>query len=231
MTAAPHMQVVELAASRCYDAPPMPGLYAWYYAPKWESLGPSALITVLSRLVDPPARVGVRASMRYGLTYTADSPMKVVYGQQDAPIDEVIAEAVSGDVGAALPALLQSMIPEYGRPIYIGIADNLFSRVYKQHYSDLVRFWDPDSSATYFLKRNPAAQVQEVMDALSEQHSFALEARVRGIRPADLRVYVTPFSEELAARLSDGGKKLSDEWLRPIEQLFQLLSDPICGRR
>jgi hypothetical protein len=94
----------------------------------------------------------------------------------------------------------------------------------------LTQLWDDSSAVSRFLAANEDVTVQTVMDRLDLSHSFALEARVRGISAKDLMVTVL-VTERMPKAIGpdDGGSDSSTR--RALERLLQLLSDPICGRR
>lgn len=73
---------------------------------------------------------------------------------------------------------------QFSRPVYIGIARNLYTRIYGQHFLSLTDYWDDHSRVSLYIRANSEASVQNVMDSLDIQHSFALEARVRVSPPA-----------------------------------------------
>ncbi len=118
----------------------------------------------------------------------------------------------------------------FSRPLYIGIAKSLNSRVYSQHYSDLVGYWDDSSEVHRFMSAEPNASVEQLAAALQLKRSFALEARARGIAAGDLIVYAYPTAEFVSA-ISEDGETDEEGMRRSLERVLHLLSDPICGRR
>lgn len=118
----------------------------------------------------------------------------------------------------------------FTRPLYIGISNNLNQRVFKDHYKELEAHFEESSPVSRFLLSYPDATVQEIMDSLNLKHSFALEARARGINILDLVVYV----HEMPETLMDGEDDVETNGgslRRSVECILQLLTDPICGRR
>lgn len=219
-------------ANRCYDVPDVPGIYAWYYCPDTSSFHASALAGVFAKLVEPPASVSVRARARYGVTYASESPMAVRYGTGDTTLEDVLREAIGSAGAPFLRHLPKWLVPEFARPVYIGITRHLRERVYHQHFEPLVEYWEDSSQVSRFLSREPNATVQRVMNALGLRHSFALDARVRGLGWSDLRVHTLFLPEgSVPAGGAMSSVTESDDLLRPVEQLLQILADPICGRR
>jgi len=80
------------------------------------------------------------------------------------------------------------------------------------------------------MAANDHVTVQAVMDSLDLPHSFALEARVRGISSKDLMVTVL-VTEHMPTAIGSDDTGSDSSTRRALERLLQLLSDPICGRR
>ena len=70
------------------------------------------------------------------------------------------------------------MVPHFAKPLYIGISDNLSTRV-RQHYDALTELWDLDGPISKYLDGHPNASVEEVLDQLGLEHSFAISARIK----------------------------------------------------
>ena len=209
------MKIYEFQGSGIIDTPELPGIYAWYYRPR--VLGDREAKT-LGRLITRPSSVKTEIAMRYGLMWEVDSNVNVLYGGQRTrqPADKVVSDAVV-DESTLITSFLQNlMVPYFATPLYIGIdTKNLRVRV-KSHYNSLTRFWDSDAPVSRYLAGHPDADVEEVLDYLSLDHSFAINARVKGIAPRDLLVCVCPVETPVE--------------LRRLEQILQILADPICGR-
>ena len=120
--------------------------------------------------------------------------------------------------------LLNFMVPHFTKPLYIGIhTTNLRERIL-QHRDLLTQLWDSESAVHQYLSVHPNATVEKVIKELNLnvpdrdlRHTFALNARVKGLTLRDLVVYAYPIQ--------------NPEQLSSLEQILQLLTDPICGRR
>ena len=195
------------------EAPEHPGIYAWYYRPQASG---NNVPDILGQLIKTPFRVKTEIAMRYRVIWTAESEVEVLHGAERQPADQVVANIVT-DGGELVKSLLQNaMVPYFATPLYIGISQNLSRRV-KEHYDSLTRFWETDAPVSNYLAQNPHAAVEEVLAQFDLSHSFPLNARVKGIAPRDLVVCVFPVEAQ--------------EKLRDLEQILQILADPICGRR
>ena len=213
------MKIDEFQGSNIIDTPELPGIYAWYYRP--HVFGDHEAKT-LGRLITSPSSVKTEIAMRYGLMWEVDSDVNVLHGgkQRRQPADKIVLEAVASG-GDLVESFFKSlMLPYFAKPLYIGRSENLYQRVYKEHYVLLTELWELDTPVSKYLAGHPDATVKEVLEQLNLPHSFAVEARVKGLRTGDLRVCVCQIE------ISD-----SQAELRKLEQILQLLADPICGRR
>ncbi len=203
------MEKLEFQGSNIVEVPKLPGIYAWYYRP----LGKPEIDT-LAKLLTMPFNIKTEIGMRYRVIWQADSNFNVLYGDEREPIDKVFYKffARSGD----LTKLLIQMVPQFAKPLYIGISDNLYSRV-KHHYDRLTELWNSNNSVNEYLKGHPDADVEEILNQLDLKHEFSISARVNGIAPRDLLV--------VCVSLIEPREKLED-----LERILQILADPICGR-
>lgn len=209
--------LLELQGSDIVDTPQLPGIYAWYYRPRVFG---DREAEILGRLITNPSRVKTEIALRYGLVWTTDSEVDVLYGVRRQPAVEAVSEAV-GVGGSLVKSFFKNLvIPYFAKPLYIGRSENLFQRVYEGHYVPLTEFWEPSNPVSKYLAAYPHATLKEVLEKLKLSHSFAVEARVKGLRAGDLKVCVCQME------LSN-----NPEELEKLEQILQLLADPICGRR
>ncbi|MEQ9549132.1 MAG: hypothetical protein RIM23_05895 [Coleofasciculus sp. G3-WIS-01] len=210
--------------------PSVPGLYAWYYRPLARDT--RAISKTIASFLEVPGEIKTEIQMRYGIRLVSKSPVNVVYGaERESPID-VLNEVIDYAEQFLVDFLNSDAAYSFTRPIYIGIAKDLYTRVYTQHYLSLDAMWDDNSSVSKYLNLFPHATVQSTMDKLNLYHSFALEARVRKIAPRDLMVHIFPtnsFPSDIGSDYDD--PKLETASRRALEKLLQLVSDPICGRR
>lgn len=170
--------------------------------------------------------------MRYGLKLISESQLKAEFGSQKQSAFEVINQATKQSESFFSDFSKSDFIQIFSRPIYIGIAKNLNTRVYGQHYSSLVEMYDITSPVNRYLSIHPDSSVQEVIDSLGLPHSFAIEARVRNIAPRDLVVNIFA-TDSLPTDIGDDSDdpQLDTPSRRALERLLQLVADPICGRR
>jgi hypothetical protein len=223
------MHPIELRGDNVVEAPQRPGLYAWYYRP----INPTKknLMETLGRLLTTRPMVKTTVSQRYGIRYISETPASVVLGSDGINISNSISDAFE-QASPYLMSLFQSnQFVYFYRPIYIGIAKNLRERIYSQHYTSLLDYWDEENSVSKFLKSNQSASVDDVMKQLDLPHTFALEARILGISPRDLLVCVFP-TDLLPENIGPDSENDNDsKSRRSLERLLQLISDPVCGRR
>jgi hypothetical protein len=149
---------------------------------------------------------------------------------------------VENSLGAAQDLILRFVgggaFPLFARPLYIGIAKRLYTRVFLQHYQQLSDYWEDSSVPSRFLRANANADVGTVMERTGLPHSFALEARICSIAIKDLLVCTyeledVPSAVEEELNESEDQTSLSGETpsIRPLEFLLQMLADPAFGRR
>lgn len=218
----------EFQGSQVANVPDLPGLYAWYYRP--ATINRTATTSTLARFFSPETNVKTIISQRYGMQLSAQATGQVLLGSDEQPISAALASAFEEAEPFMEWFFRSPQFVQFSRPVYIGIARNLYDRVYAQHYLALTQYWDDKHRLSRFISANPDASVQEVMENLDMPHSFALEARVRGITSTDLMVSVLPTHDMPAAIGSDSSPSESSA-RRSLERFLQLLSDPICGRR
>lgn len=220
----------QFKASQIARVPYYSGLYAWYYKPL--IIDEESIIKTLTSFIDTSTKVFTKVEMRYGLKLISESRLKAEFGSQKQSAFEVIDQVVKKSDNFFSDFFKSSFVQNFSRPIYIGIAKNLNTRVYSQHYSSLIEMYDITSPVNRYLSLHPDSTVQEVMDDLDLPHSFALEARVRNIAPRDLvvNVFITDsLPEDIGSDSED--PQFDTPSRRALERLLQLVADPICGRR
>jgi hypothetical protein len=218
----------EFQGSQVANIPDLPGLYAWYYRP--AAVNRQITVNTLARFLAPETAVKTITTQRYGMQLVSKAIGEVFLGSDEQSVSGALAAAFETAEPFMQWFFRSPQFVQFSRPVYIGIAKNLYSRVYAQHYISLTDFWDDESRVSRFVSANPGASVQDVMNSLDLQHSFALEARVHGISSADLMVSVLPTDDMPSAIGSDSSSSESST-RRSLERFLQLLSDPICGRR
>lgn len=223
------MGYIELRGNQVTKAPESPGLYAWYFRP--VSVDKSSLLLTLTQLLSVQPQVNTTVVQRYGMRYVSSGMARIALGADQQAVAQAIARAFD-EADPFLEWFFQAAeFVHFCRPIYIGIAKNLRDRVYVQHYTTLIEFWEPEGRVSKFLSANPDATVQTAMDTLELQHSFALEARTCGIVPRDLMVSVLATDEIPEAIGPDTDATNETSTRRALERLLHLLSDPVLGRR
>lgn len=210
--------------------PKVSGLYAWYYQPIIPDS--STLIQTLTSFLGTPGQISTQIDMRYGVRLIAQSSLQMFYGSQNQSISDIASEAIQCAENFILHFFKSEAVQFFTRPIYIGIAKDLYTRVYLQHYLSLDQMWNDNSRISKYLTLHSEAAVQTVMNELDLPHSFALEARVRKIAPRDLMVHIFPTDDLPSEIGSDNDDTQSDtNYRRALEKLLQIMADPICGRR
>jgi hypothetical protein len=218
----------EFQGGRIANVPELPGLYAWYYRP--IAVNGRTTPETLARFFSHETQVKTTVRQRYGMHLSAEANGEIKIGSERQPVSDAIAAAFVGAEPFMNWFFRSPQFVQFSRPVYIGIAKNLYDRVYSQHYVTLTQYWDDTHGVSRFLASRAGASVQNVMDALSVPHSFALEARVKGISSADLMVAVLP-TDQMPADIGPDDAPVESKSRRSLEYFLQLLSDPICGRR
>jgi hypothetical protein len=208
--------------------PEQPGLYAWYYKPLVAD--PTAIARVFSALVTGSAEMQAEVRMRYGVRLSARAGLAVKYGAIGQSPEEIFQGALDTAADFVQSFFQTDAAQLFARPIYIGIAKNLRTRVFEQHYSLLTDYWQDSSSVSQYLAKHGPKSIDEVSESLHLNHSFALEARVHEIPTRDLMVYVYPM--EIKAEIgSDTDDPSTAGARRALERVLQLTADPFLGRR
>ena len=214
------IRIKEFQGSDIVDTPECPGIYAWYYRPRVFGKGTKNATEIMGKLITNPIGVKTEIAMRYGLTWAVDSNVDVLYGAKREPADNVLSETVASG-GELIESFLQNlMVPYFAKPLYIGIDTKSLHRRIKEHCDLLDSLWNPNSGVSKYLTGHRNATVEEVLAELDLTHSFAVEARIMEITLRDLVVCVYQIEE-----LDNPAE------LQKLEDILQLLADPICGRR
>jgi len=213
---------------RIAQVPPGPGIYAWYYKPRradWPSISAQ-----LPRLLDSHVQIETSASLRYGMQLRSTAAARLYYQSERREFGDTIEDLSAPEREMVVRFLTDDTFLTFSRPLYIGIAKSLNQRVYDQHYSSLVKYWDDASEVHRYMLAEPDATVEQLTAALQLRRSFALEARARGMAPGDLIVYAYPTAEFVGA-IKEDGEADEEGMRRSLERVLHLLADPICGRR
>lgn len=220
----------EFQGHKITNIPNTSGVYSWYYKPL--TITRVSLSNTLGQFLKSESRITTSIIQRYGVRVRAEGSGTTVLGSEEQSIPEALEQAFANGEEFLTWFFRSPHSVHFSRPIYIGIAKNLYDRVHNQHYVTLLDYWDQDHKVSKFISARPGAVVQEVMDELEVPHSFAIEARVKGIRPRDLMVAILEtecmpldIGPDLESSVNESGTR------RSLERILQLLSDPICGRR
>jgi hypothetical protein len=218
-------------AEQTYEAPETPGIYGWYYVPKFTDEAEFA--SKLSALCMSAGSMEGRVRIDYGVSLNYEAQVVPRY-ERRGELD-LISEALNKNLPAMRGAFENFLVPFFTRPIYIGMAKNLKQRLYNDHYKEMLGHWEPRSPVSMFLQTynraaTPHLSVDDLMTKLSLTHSFALDARVRGFPPRELKAYfieTNEFEPGASEKLTDEEERMTR---RTIERLFQLICLPVCGR-
>ncbi|NVI09253.1 hypothetical protein [Paraburkholderia youngii] len=218
----------EFQGSQVANIPELPGLYAWYYRP--AAVNRNVTVKTLARFFSPQTSVRTVVHQRYGMQLSCKATGEILLGSDEQPVSAALTSAFDTAEPFMQWFFRSPQFVQFSRPVYIGIAKNLYDRVYNQHYLALTQYWDDKHRVSRFISANADSSVQDVMDNLDLPHSFALEARVRGITSTDLMVSVLP-TDDMPPGIGPDSAQSESSARRSLERFLQLLSDPICGRR
>jgi hypothetical protein len=222
------MDGVQFQSSQVHRVPELSGLYAWHYKPL--VIESQNLSQTISSFFDSPGAITNEIGLRYGMYMISESKLSIVYGSQQQSIAEVVHFAATNADQFLIDFFKSELAQVFTRPVYVGIARNLHKRI-NQHYNLLQDMWDDNSPVSRYMSAKPDSSVQEIMDKLSLQHSFSLEARVKKIPTRDLAVNIFTTNKLPSDIGSDDGTQDESVARRSLERLLQLIADPICGRR
>jgi hypothetical protein len=218
-------EYTEFRDARLTRIPQVSGLY---YRPR--VVNREAIVKTLSRFFASESRITTSVHQRYGVKLVGSSAGEVVFGSDEGSVQSAMTDAFTNAEPFLEHFFASQYFAHFCRPIYIGIAKNLYDRVYGQHYVSLADYWQDESGVSRYLAANGDATVQQVMDTLDLSHSFALEARVRGIAPSELSVSILE-TDQIPDSIGSDTASNESTTRRALERLLQLLADPICGRR
>lgn len=208
-----------------------PGIYAWYYVPNAAktALAEKAL-PVLESFIAERQQAQIRVSDQYRVAMSGSATLHRQPLEKGVSFREGL-ERILAKPMVRERLLSREFVTAFCRPIYIGITERpLRTRLYDEHYLALDELWDDASAVSrYIAARDQPPSLEEVASALGLLHSFALEARVRGIRPRDLLVHAMYLPADEVAEIAEAGGSMAEP-LRDLERLLHLLSFPVCGR-
>ena len=229
-----HLEIAKFRGSEVANVAEMPGIYSWYYVPDVPP-------TAISQKVRPVLESFIVEARRAELTIF-DSYRTNLVGRTEVRREPTGREKSLSDILMNLMSnslvqerlVSKEFVTTFCRPIYVGISRRpLRSRLFNEHILTLDELWDESSPVSRFLSaRNQGVAVDDVAESLGIGHSFALDARVRGIRTRDLLAHVMYLSTDYikAVGPDDPTDASTDTSLRDLERLLHLLSFPVCGR-
>lgn len=224
----PDVQIFQ-GGAQLATVPNAPGLYAWYYRPK--VINRAVIATTLGSFLEAPGELSAVLTTRYGVRWAARAAPVATFGQQQLSAAEVVGEALEGAEDFLEEFFTSSAVLHFTRPLYIGIAKNLYERIYVQHYQSLVELYEPKTAVSRYLNANPNVSAAVALEQLALPHTFALDARVRRLPPRDLMVCVYPVPSPPSALMIDDDATDDPTPRRSLERVLQLVADPVCGRR
>jgi len=192
---------MHLAATEIYRAPAKPGLYAWYVEPRftvqdleWPENGSDVaggwLLDETLRFSSFFAQPRVRLSGKAPFETTWRAAISVEgFGSPAPPPDrqkaagQILQTALSESrERRVLVEALNSAIPYFAAPCYIGVATNLNSRL-NEHMNSFDR-------ATKSLE---AASKQELQEVWESGPDFGSRAVAAGLSSEELSAWILPF--------------------------------------
>lgn len=202
-------------------APAKPGIYAWYYrqvisdrdlkdlnirlvgvneAKKRELLQDFLLRHVFGAFVLPPYRAEMKAPLE---------PLFCGQLEHHQEVSKSLLDRLCADPNRlrVIKRVLEAAVPEFASPIYIGMSDNLCTRL-RTHKSLIERY----ASAEVHITDAPSTDDQTKRD-----HSFAREVIERRLSLNGLLVAIRPIEGE-ASEQAD------------VENVLNRINFPICGR-
>jgi len=200
------------------NAPQAPGVYAWYFRPHFTERD----ISQLTESIAAPERSAAAPSIvaeflnKHLFDYFTDAPYDVAISGQLKPRyagkvfqtfhpspDLVLRIASDPDRLRMLNGVFSEMIPDFSSPLYIGMSDDLHSRLVS-HKIKISRMLESDDSELNG-------------DGDTSDHSFAREVVRRGIPTIRLQVRLL-VSEQLRNIAADP------------ENLLNRINYPILGK-
>jgi len=137
---------MEFQGSRIANIPESPGLYACYYRP--TSVRREFAVPTLVRFLSADAKVTTNIEQRYGVHIVGDTLGEIFLGSEKQAVKEAVAEAFDQAEPFLEWFFRSDQFVHFCRPVYIGIAKNLYDRVYNQHYLSLTQLWADSSSVS-----------------------------------------------------------------------------------
>ena len=198
------------------SAPEEPGVYAWYYTPRFTTYDRRSLEEALE---DDPLPATIETFLeRHLLRYfqetpydaTIRGPLKATYTgrlEEERAVTPDLARRLAEDSArrAILWDALETMAPYFAAPLYIGMARNLRTRL-RQHKSLI-------EGGLEQLNVGPQSHSRANKDP-----GFAAEVLRRGLATERLSVYTLTLPAAASATATD------------VENLLNRINYPVLGR-
>ncbi|MEZ7240061.1 hypothetical protein QYS60_20110 [Rhodococcus sp. GXMU-t2271] len=237
-------EIQKFGMSEVDRVPEGPGIYAWYAkfrAGKYDWMarpenGQDAAIESFLDLIRhyasyyEPLPINLKGAAPYGGLWSGSLeldhgvPRSVVSSAKGDPLNEILEKdrdaleaAISSESSRQILAeLLSGITPVFSAPLYIGVAENLQSRLKKHR-------------ATYTSGIDWLADHPEGAEELrSKANSFGLRAAARGIAMEHLEVWVIDLEAKYGSENSIADLRVT---ARSAEWLLHRLFSPILGRQ
>lgn len=201
------------------------GVYAWYFTPKLSTKDVNSLIEAVNQYKTASDEVSGRLAVQDFLNehifryfteqpYNASisGPLKPLYQgvlEHNSPLSTSLVERILADPNRldTINRILESSVPNFSSPIYIGMSGNLFQRLSK-HKALIEKY-----------RQTPGLLLSTsgVDEEGRRDHSFAQEICTRGIPPSLLSVSV---------QVVPG---VAQEWV-DVENILNRIHFPLFGR-
>ncbi len=208
------------------QAPEAPGIYAWYH----QLVLSDADIEVCLRDIDSATSASDKEAVarrfleKFVFSYYSETPylvqiagaLKPTFSGPVPYVSEVSASLVTRIANSpmrlrTLKEALTTMVPVFSSPLYIGMAQNLRSRL-RAHKRWIERLGE----ARLLAEEEPSLEEPDEDSKVS--HSFALEAvRIRGFSTYNLRVFIQDIAIDPDIRVD-------------VENILNRINYPLCGR-
>ena len=205
------------------QAPPSPGVYAWYYEPEITDFDLDAALILIRERMGAGDRAGAEAAVttllsEHVMSYFRQDPFDVVLSgplkprhvgsaEHDQRLSPALVQRLLEDPDRLLPLrdILQGSAPYFASPLYVGMSDDLRTRL-ARHRTLIEKF-----RREGFRRAPSDAAVQ------SEEAGFARRVVDRRIPPDRLFVMICETDQVIGLHVD-------------VENLFNRMYYPILGR-
>ncbi len=217
------IKIAKLGWSDLSQAPIAPGVYAWYYQPVITDYDLNSAVSEITRLVGQGNREGARDVViallnERVMSYFRQDPYEILLtgplkprhsgtAEHDQRISPELVERLVNEPHRLGPLrnILAASTPHFASPIYVGMSDNLRSRLLR-HRNLIERYRKED------FRRS-----EEMLSGQSEEAGFARRVVRRKIPPERLFAMICEASDVEGLHVD-------------AENLFNRMYYPILGR-